>query len=211
MTYNEKKFLYENIMKDVAKIVKHKLNESYYNRNIRLSANEIVQKVIFRSNYSKVNILIDVNSSIDSSDEMLIFAAKESINALKRNQQLKEVEIYPFIDNIIKDGKVTITSEDNQNTVSEKLKNIKSYYNSDNNHTDISSSIDTIYEDEQLFIVLTDRYSEDMQYSDYNVFFVIFKKNPIEFLESEEFYELLYSGVRHQNVAIKICNSYKTY
>ena len=33
MTYNEKKSLYESIMKDVAKTVKRKLNESFYRGN----------------------------------------------------------------------------------------------------------------------------------------------------------------------------------
>ena len=64
MTYNEKKSLYESIMKDVAKIVKRRINEQF-----DMLKNEILQRVMMiRKEMSSetFNNIAYVNGTLDS-------------------------------------------------------------------------------------------------------------------------------------------------
>ena len=164
---------------------------------------------MFKCKSPKLTILVDFSGSINRTitEDMLNFAGWESVGAIQHNQYLREVEVYPFTGDIYEDAKVTITPSDNPNAAIKKLDSFKeSYFNGG---TEISTAIESVDEGQPIIVLTDDCYNHDIADAGDNVFFVIFKENPIYFLESEEFYTLL--DFHNKNIAIKLCSSYKTH
>lgn len=68
MTYNEKKSLYESIMKDVAKTVKRKLNETDNNPNMFSDISDRELEVILKKIQAELKIRKDKTSKTDKKD-----------------------------------------------------------------------------------------------------------------------------------------------
>jgi hypothetical protein len=73
MTYNEKKSLYESIMKDVAKIVKKRINEGYYYHNFTQHIIQIYpEEDATVENYKRIAKVLKCFQDIHYNSHMLI-------------------------------------------------------------------------------------------------------------------------------------------
>lgn len=80
MTYNEKKSLYESIMKEVAKTVKHKINEvDNSNEDLKMKRQNMIQQALSRQHLK--------TPPIDESKKKIVDVIKKAMNNLSDDKQ----------------------------------------------------------------------------------------------------------------------------